>query len=295
MKKFVYSGIAALVVCLCACQKEYNPFEEENNLVGDFRAKINGVQWNANVGGAQREDGDIIITGISADKKVLFMRMKDSGVHNYSFYSVTSMTNTNAAGVVDSTLANVASFATNQFDTAAIYGNVNITSIDTVNKKMSGTFSYKAYRMLDSTMKTVTEGVFTNLSYTTEPPPPSGTDSFRVKIDGNPFSYNLLIGYKGFGMINIAASTGAAPSVGITVPDTVRVGTYPLGDFDYVGLYNRTDTTHLSADTGSVTILEHNITTKRIRGNFHFLANKAFTHQPPNYQLTEGYFSVKYN
>lgn len=293
MKKFIYFGIIGLAVIFSACQKEYNPFEEESSFTGSFRAKINGVQWEANsIKTATRQAGVLALYGTSSDKKALLLRVADSGVHNYTFYSESA---SNVAVLTDSSEANTNAYTTNQFDTAGVYGNLNVTSIDTVNKTISGTFSFRVYRMMDSAQKTITEGVFTNISYSTSPPAPSGTDSFRVKIDGTPFTYNMLTGFKGFGMLSVSASTGAAPTVGISMPDTVRVGTYPLSDFDYIGQYNPTSSTFLSADTGSVTILEHNTVTKRIRGNFHFLANTVFTHQPPNHQLTEGYFSVKYN
>ncbi|MEP6952031.1 MAG: hypothetical protein ABI863_22265 [Ginsengibacter sp.] len=44
--------------------------------------------------------------------------------------------------------------------------------------------------------------------------------------------------------------------------------------------------------SGTLTILEHNITTKRIRGNFNFHASEVPGTKVS--ELTEGYFSVIY-
>ena len=220
--------------------------------------------------------------------------MADSGVHNYTF-----VVNTidNVAAYVDSSLTPIAAFATNQWPTEANYGNLNITSIDTAHKTISGNFNIKVYRQLDNLQRTISVGVFTNISYTTGASQHvNNTDSFRVKVGGVNFPYTSLGAFSGFGMISVSASNaGGYPTVGISVPDTAMPGTYPFDLFSYVGQYNQSTSVMLTSDTGHITILERNTATKRIRGTFSFNANKSFTHDPPNILLTEGYFSVKYN
>ncbi|MFT3981930.1 MAG: DUF6252 family protein [Ferruginibacter sp.] len=296
MKKIIFFGAIVMAVIFSACQHEYDPFDDDNTAAGgtgDFRAKIDGVQFVADsLKAASKMDSVIVITGISKSKKMIVLRVKDSGVHNYTMHNESM---TNVAAFTDFAETSPISYATNQTDVPGSYGNLNITSIDTVNKKMSGTFTLKVFRQFDSTEKIITEGVFTNITYATQPAAPSATDTFRVKIDGTPFTYNLLVGIKTFNMISVSASTNAAPTVGITVPATVVPGSYPFDIMEYIGQYNPNTTTFLGADTGRVTILEHNTTTRRIRGNFHFLANTVFTGAPPEHQLTEGYFSVIYN
>ena len=294
MKKHL-AGFLVLVSILIfsACQKEISPEVGTAPIAsGSFKAKINGVQWEANsIKTATMQDGVIVLYGLNTDKKSILLRVADSGVHNYAFHSESM---SNAGLFIDSAVSPFA-FTTNQWDVEGNYGNLNITSIDTVRKTMSGTFSMQVYKNFDDTQRTITEGSFTKIVYTTQPPALSNTDSFRVKIAGLNFSYNLLTGINVFGRINVAASQGVAPAVGLSLPDTIKVGQHSFDSFDHVGIYNPTASLFLAADTGSVTILEHNIVTKRIRGNFHFLANTAYTHLPPNINLTEGYFSVKYN
>lgn len=294
--KYILSVVIISCLFFSACQKEYAPGGVTiipgtlPTAAGIFKAKIDSVQWEATtVKQAQRESGVIVIAGISNGKS-LILRVADSGVHNYTF-ETQSLSNVGAWS--DSTVGPNA-FATNQWSVDGNYGELNITAIDMVKKTMSGTFNMKVYRQFDNMQRTITEGLFSNIPFATQPPAPAATDTFRVKIDGVAFNYNLLSGIKAFGMISISAAKSPAPAVGITLPDNVTPGTYSFDIIDYVGQYNPSINTFLAADTGKVTILEHSVIAKRIRGNFHFLANAPFTHIPPSAQLTEGYFSVKY-
>lgn len=295
--------IAVLALCmgisLYSCQKDYDPLGVLNlpPSSGNFTAKIDGAEWVAtNIKSAQIAAGVIILQGTSPQRSLVF-RVADSGVHNYSF-TTTSLAN--AAAWTDSTSVTSlgqSAFTSNAWPIDGNYGNLNITNIDTVKKTMSGTFAVKVYRQIDSMQRNFTEGVFTNIPYTNGIPPPlNTTDSFRVKIDDTAFVYNSLTAIKVFGTINISASTlpAGTPGVGLSMPDTIKVGTYAFSTFEYTGQYGLSSTVSLVSDTGHLTILEHNLTTKRIRGTFNFLANTYLTHAPPNKQLTEGYFSVKY-
>jgi hypothetical protein len=293
MKNLFVLIVIVSAILISSCQKEITGITDPNIITnpGTFRAKIDGVQWEAmNIKTASKLAGVIAIYGSTTGDKSILLRVADSGVHNYT---LTTQSMENIGILIDSS-ENTNSYTTNQWDTDSTYGNVNIVTIDTVNKTMSGTFKLKVYRQMDSAEHTITEGVFTNIIYEVAPPPPSGTDTFRVKVDGVDFTYNLLAGISAFGMVSISAAQTVAPAVGLSMPDNVVPGTYTYDGFEYVGQYNPSQTVFLAADTGSLTILEHNTTTKRIRGNFNFLANTAFTHEPPNVQLTEGYFSIVY-
>ena len=297
-KKIIPLLIMASLIIFTACQKQIELDASNTNGfidpgVGNFQAKIEGVQWSANeVTTASIQNSVISIYGSNTDGKSIFLRVGDSGVHNYSF---TNNSLSNVASLTDSSLTPIAAFTTNQWSVDSTYGNLDITSIDTVTKTISGTFNIHVYRQIDDIQRNITEGVFTNISYATQPVAPAATDTFRVKIDGTDFTYNLLSGNTSFNMILITASQGGTKSVGITMPSNVTPGSYNYGGTTYVGSYNPDASTFLGAETGNLTILEHNTTTKRIRGTFNFHANTVFSHLPPNAELTEGYFSVVYN
>jgi hypothetical protein len=134
MKKFIlfFFVSSTFLLLFQSCQKEIS-FDDMDGITGNLRAKIDGNQWVANKGAsASRIQGYINITGYSTDKKYLVISLKDSGVHRYTLSDVTM----NAAGFTDSTQPNPLGYATNQGDyPAESGGEVNITAIDTVNKK----------------------------------------------------------------------------------------------------------------------------------------------------------------
>jgi hypothetical protein len=283
-----------------SCQKEFSIDAVDSSLLtppptssvtGSFTATIDGVKFVANkMTAAAKTSGVIAITGQSTDGELIVLRVADSGVHVYSF-SLNSITNA-ATYSKDTAYA----YATNQGNTAAESGGtLSVTSIDTVNKKMSGTFSIKVYRQLDSKQKNITEGIFTNISYATEPLPPSNaSDTFRVKVDGNEFPTFSVMGLAVFGKINLSASNqDISKTVGLSFPDDVIPGTYTFSSLgpDYIGQYNL-GTAYMSASSGTLTILEHNTVTKRIKGNFNFNAKELLGTKKA--ALSEGYFSIKY-
>ena len=306
-KGFLY-GLMVLtgLFVFSSCQKEVDPSIIANptppGATGNLKAKIDGTQWVANsVEGASRMLGLINITGRSTDRKYLTITLTDSGVHNYTLDN-NSM---NAAAYVDSSLSNAFSFTTNQgINPGDAGGFVNITSIDATNKKISGTFSFRVFRQMDGAQRTLTEGSFTNLPYTTTLPPGNAADTFKVKIAGTLWVPPTVLASKTPAappLLPQIAITGTSAdgtkAVGMFMPADITPGNYTFDLFGgtYVALYNPdTDPNHSQGSmTGTLTILSHNTTTRRIRGNFNFHA-EALLNPLLNTELTEGYFSVSY-
>lgn len=265
---------------------------------GDFRAKINGEQWIANkAAGAQRMNGLISLMGLNTQGRQVIITVSDSGAKTYTL-------NSNALGYgafVDSTDANRNAFTTNQSDQDSLAGGtVTITRIDEVNKTISGTFAFKVYRMQDGKKKTFTEGRFSNISYGTTLPPANTSDTFRVKLDGTAWVGASLTIINTFGKINLTSSDASnTKNVGLSINEAITVGNnYTWSNFgDNMAIYNAVvsnpPVTYMG-NGGNLTILEHNTTTRRLRGTFNFVANTFPTPTPPSKTFTEGYFSVKY-
>ncbi len=288
-------GAFLFIVSIESCQKEVS-FDSgaDPSLSGQMRAKIDGQQWVSGAGAdAYIGMGRVVITGLNTDRKYILLNMADSGVHHY----IVNSSSLNIALYQDSTLGTVNTFDTNESsDPNLAGGEVNVTKIDTVNKKISGTFSFKAYRDADGAKRNITEGSFTNISYRTTIPPSMGSDTFRVKIDGTPFNPPVIMGNAAFGLIQIGGSSVTSfPSVNISMPENLAPGTYAFGQLGLTGNYiNSSDPLNAqSSNSGNLTILEHNTSTKRIRGNFDFVAQSLFTPSLIS-TLTEGYFSIKY-
>ena len=306
-KGFLYNlVILAGVMVFSSCQKEIDPSiiadPPPPGATGNLKAKIDGTQWVANsVESASRMLGFITIGGRSTDRKYLLIQLTDSGVHNYTLDNISL----NAASYIDSNLANAVNFTTNQGSGPADAGGfVNITSIDAANKRISGTFSFRVFRQMDGAQRTLTEGSFTNLPYLTTLPPTNSTDTFRVKIAGTLWVPPIVLGSKTPAappLVPQIAITGTSSdgtkSVGMFMPLSIIPGNYTFDLFGgtYLGLYNPDiDPNHSQAAmSGTLTILSHNTTTRRIRGKFNFHA-EALLNSSLNTELTDGYFSVSY-
>ena len=118
--------LSLLVLCIFnSCQKEFeDPNDSFTGTTSDFKAKVNGVQFVADISGAVIiTDSIITLTGRSNDGQKIVFTVADSG------------------------------------------GNLAIVSLDSVNRLMSGTFNFKAFRTSDGIQKIITEGVFHNISY----------------------------------------------------------------------------------------------------------------------------------
>lgn len=269
-----------------------------SNTSGNFKAKIDGTQWVADkYAQGARIGGLINLTGLGFDKKTITMTLKDSGVHQYTLAWDNS--SSSAGAFTDSALSDFTAFTSNAGDKPEEGGGVvNITSIDEVNKTMTGTFSFKAKRSTDNSYRTISEGVFTNLPYITSLPPTSSNDTLTVKIDGTSFAPVSINGIyvSMLSSIAINGTDGAASkTIGLNFPSDITVGTYSIGSIldPYYGQYNPNSSTFLSSSSGTLEILFHDPASKRIRGKFSFDASQ-FGGGGATAKITEGYFAVTY-
>jgi len=294
----VLSGI--VLFFLFGCNKELSyeiPLNGGNNNVsGDFRAKIDGVQWVAadNAKSATLLSGVIYITGVSSDNKVITITLFGQTTGTYPL----DQNSTGIAAYNEITNGIVtSSFATNESsDPSKASGSVTITEIDATNKTITGTFYFNGYDANAGTGKVITEGVFNKLPYGTTLPPAKITDTFKVKIGGVDFSASSIAAPIVSGQLFVqGAASDGSNFVGLYMPQNVSPGTYTLDFFGgtFIGEYSPdANTTLVSQGNGTLTILENNSTTKRIKGNFSFVASNVA--QTQSAQLTEGYFSVGY-
>lgn len=288
----VFLVLSALL--FASCQKEISTeIGQGNTSEGVLKMKINGSPWTANkFANVNIIAGFIHIIGTSSDNRSLTITLTDTVLGIYTLDRMSF----HAAAVSDSADMLGLSFTTNEGkDTADAGGTVIVTSIDKMNKTISGTFRFKAYRDFDNKLLQITEGVFEKLSYSPTLPPASGTDTFDVKIDNGFWAAKSITGHVAGTEIFITGSAAdLSKLVGITVPLDVLPGTYPLGllSGQYVGIYSPVTTSILTAVSGRIVILAHNKVKKRIRGYFDF---KAFDPGAGiSAQLTEGYFSIIY-
>ncbi len=144
------------------CQKKFEaPNVTFSTAPPDFRATINGVEFVAILSGAvRRSDGVISIAGQSNDRaKLIAFTLVDSGVH---IYTLSMNSSRNFCGYEDTGFAFSSNEGINPGDSG---GSLEIVSIDSVNRTLSGTFALKVFRQLDRTQRIITEGVFDHIKY----------------------------------------------------------------------------------------------------------------------------------
>ncbi|MDF2190835.1 DUF6252 family protein [Paraflavitalea sp. CAU 1676] len=277
-----------------ACQKEISDETANGGAAkGKLRMKIDGKQWEADsYAGATILAGYIVITGISSDKKNFMIQLEDEGATTYQL----DQQSAHVAALSDDNDVNPEAFATNQGQSAAdAGGSVVVTKIDATKKTISGTFTLKVYRDLDSKQIVLTEGVFENIPYETQLPPNNGPNAdFKVKIDGTSWTGKTVNGAMVQGNLMITASElDLSKTVGLYMPAGITAGTYSFQQLGPVlGVYI-TGTTNLGSQSGTLKITEHNTTTKIIKGTFDFKAVDILG-GAASAQMTEGAFTVQY-
>ncbi|MGQ9846305.1 MAG: DUF6252 family protein [Bacteroidales bacterium] len=157
MKKI---GIIVLaILSLTACKKD-SKVNDIINPTASFSCKINNVSWSATTRVTKKQGNTFIITGTgSLGKDVLNITTFGTTAQTYYLDPVNSQAQFSATFTMD----------TNNNDSLyqAINGTVTLTLVDTVNKKISGTFSFRLSKINNPLLlKEVTNGSFNNLTYT---------------------------------------------------------------------------------------------------------------------------------
>lgn len=182
-------------------------------------------------------------------------------------------------------------------------GSVVITSINTTNNTISGTFSFKGY-WSDTTNTSIlpvefTNGVFTNIPLTGTPP--VSNDTFTAKVDGTEFVENqvdvALIEDPSPNpipnQISIVGAKNNDDSVGLNIQEQLGVGTYSitgmLSDVDVVWGQVLINDVLYTSESGSVTIISKTAT--RISGTFSMVCRNLTTDTVKT--ITDGAFDVE--
>lgn len=252
-----------------------------------FKADFNGSTWNALSSQAVISGNIIQIAGIKSDGSSFGFLIDGSTVGTYPANE--NLLAFNPAG------SEYGYWSTNIANPTEDTGSITITNIDTVNKKISGTFTFKGYWSNEDEAGVLpinfTNGVFTNVPYINS----SETgDSFYAKVGGVEFvDVDIIISEIGLGdqeFIGIGAQDSNLNSITVSVRTDAGVGTYPItGNIatDIAqAIYDYNDESY-SAVSGSVTILEKTAT--RIKGTFNFV-----TEGTTPFTISEGNFDVEY-
>ncbi|MFV8344478.1 DUF6252 family protein [Flavobacterium sp. ZB4P13] len=311
MKKFIVLFIPVLVLGLiftsCSNEKVEN-ITDSNAKSGTLKVDFDGKTFVSTSVQALVNDSYISITGLRAPNgDFVQITLPSSKVGTYTWKSVEAAGGVMALAYIPSN--GVEGFVSepkgsggaSDFPKYTDTASITISSIDTANKKISGTFQFTGAKFTDQTgtsieTKVMTNGSFTNISYTADTPAPLG-NSFSAKLDGVAFIPTNTTALNLMDKINISARRGSVETIGLSFPNTIISGTYNLESIGtYIGVYNKNANSDGSgifgADTGTITITSHDKVNKKVSGTFKFSANSFFSTE--KHTITEGTFSVSY-
>ncbi len=157
MRKVIFVSLICLGFLSC---KKDSKLNDVINPTASFTCKINGTNWSAITRVTRKEGNKFIITGTGS---------LGSDVLNITTFGIE--TGTYILSPLDGKTEFSATFTMDTQNTDSLYqavnGTVQLTMVDTVNKKISGTFQFRSSKVINPLLiKEVTNGSFSNLKYT---------------------------------------------------------------------------------------------------------------------------------
>lgn len=138
-------------------------------VVTGFTAKINGEDFVATSSSIESSysttslGNEFNISGITTTGKSISIQIINPAVA--TFPASFNISNLTLLQYTDTSLGTNGAFSSYNQTTDVSTGTVTITKFDTTNNKVSGTFSFTAYNSTDTTTRSITNGVFNNITF----------------------------------------------------------------------------------------------------------------------------------
>lgn len=279
--------LLSTTILFSACD---NDDDEMMEPTASMTCKLDGVDWTASGAGASIMNNMINVTGISAADQVITITLTGTTVGTYSL----DPNLPNAVAYTASNDGTAIAFVSNQNISNMNYGEVVISEINMETMRLSGTFTTEVHRLSDGGDLIITEGFFNNIAF--EETLPSSAFELAATIDGTVFDASVVSGLVSSGNLTITGSDAMGQkAIGLTIPADITPGTYDLGTPGlsiYGAQYNLDSNTFLSAASGTLTISEHQVADKIIKGTFSFEATDLAG--PDTASITDGSFELTY-
>tara|TARA_R110002126_G_scaffold264475_2_gene407530 strand:+ start:6812 stop:7684 length:873 start_codon:yes stop_codon:yes gene_type:complete len=290
MKRITYFFLFLSFVFITNSCEENGIFfpPSENN--GVFEVTVDGTIFSTNEVSFTSDNENLVMTAIDTNTNEIFtLTVEDYNIGGFSFEGVN-----NIATYVQNDPISAGTWST--FGETASRGNIEFTNIDFVNNTISGTFSFIGKNTATGSSKAFSNGSFSNIIRSSQS---ISEDSFTAKVDGTVFQeMSLFANAITVGTTNLI-SINANKSLNETISFNLNADSTP-GEYDFGSLFTQSfpsgqyivDGNIYEAD-GKITIIDHDITAKKITGTFNFDAI-PITSTTPVHSITEGAFSVSY-
>jgi len=282
------------LTALAACTKDDPEPEAETAAEGTMIALVDKSEWISEAPAVYIYYGEITIHAIGSDDTAITIYLNNDDVGKYDISGVPTTFSINIGVFTPANAGPANPLYASTYVEQAVTGEVDITEIDQVNKTISGTFHYKAARMIPEVSEVeVKGGSFTKIFYSDVPGLPAGSS---VSFDVNSLAFRPVQMAVVNSLDNLVLNVAGAgnKSLTLTIPASTTTGTFDLGPIgsSYSATYVSNSMTYEST-SGTVTITEHDQEKKRIKGTFSFTA-ELFPQGGESIAVTEGSFIFSY-
>ncbi|RLD26374.1 MAG: hypothetical protein DRI54_02995 [Bacteroidetes bacterium] len=274
---------AGTFIVLSSCdKKDDDPGGGGDPPSSNFTAKVDGNDFSAiQYGASVDEDHNLVIGGLNSQGSTIVLALANfTGEGSFNFSP-----NSQSGALYTPDTANF----TNLYITSGENGSGSavVTGWNGTDSIISGTFSFNAQHVTNTSTVTVTEGSFSSIQVEFESDGGSGggDNSFSVKIDGTLWeqSGSNVFGISTTSILISAMNPANSSSFFLTVPANASVGNHPIDFVNYNIIYtpNATDPSFI-ATSGSINITQHDQVNNHIEATFNFegmsgISTKSFT------------------
>jgi len=239
-----------------------------------FQGNINGEFFRANDSRAtMNNDGSWSIQGISATEIMTF-RIPPGPIGPYELGGLSSSSATYEDG-------NGNIYATNPLGSGVLEITARCLSCET----LSGTFYFTAINASLDTIR-VERGLMFDISFGDGLGGAGNAGSLVADVDGTPFNAVTVSAGNTGNSILVTAATVSGDAIVVRTPVDVVPGNYPIPQSSgFAASYSDGTTTEL-ADSGTIVIIEHNVSERRLRGTFAFTTSE--------HGVSSGQFNIVY-
>lgn len=281
MKKLIFLALIASSFFYSCKKEDSSPVSKSG-----YTAKVDGNFWRAAKINASIFNGTIVVIAQASNGMSITFSLNGDSTGLYPLNE-----NTNSSASFSLKDINSKNFTSGGSPDAG--GQILIESISKTDNKLTGSIEFKAVRPADDSTITISEGRFVDISYDNIP---IGIEdnTLKAKVAGSNWSPQNVSGFVAFKTIYLQAIDADNVRVlTFELPELIGPGTYTLNYFtNYKAVYTNVAGKNHYAVNGNLTVLSHNLVSRRIEATFDMLT-EAYE-SGGTIRFTEGEIDIVY-
>lgn len=294
MKKTLKAVFLLAIVTIFSCDSGSDGDSNSNS----FSVKIDGENYNAEVTSAIIYNGTLAIQASDENLDNFFnlsVLTAEEGIYEITGNAADHLT-TPAMVYRPQESSQYLSYIGNPNVPGS--GTLTITEIDTENQTVSGTFSFTGTVSYTGETMEFENGVFNNIPYSTDLPSDFSGGTANLDLDGEAYDpTNVSVNRSSIlttELITINLNKSGKPGIGLSFSPDTEVGTFDFSSFgDYRIIMNHSNTSVSYVESGSITILTHDVENRSMTGTFEAVLIDSNSYEQIGV-ITNGEFDIVY-